>query len=231
MITVRKSNDRGHLNHGWLDTYHTFSFGEYRDPDHRGFRSLRVINEDIVAARTGFAEHPHHDMEIITYPLSGALRHGDSLGHQEDIGHGTIQTMTAGSGIRHSESNPHPQPVHLLQIWILPRAKGLSPSHDSRSFPIAEQPGRFHQIVSPDGADNSLIIQQDARLHAGIFAKGHAETVAIGPGRHAWIQVARGSLTVNGVALHAGDGAAVSDETSLDLRFTDDSEVLLFDLN
>lgn len=231
MITVRKSNDRGHLNHGWLDTYHTFSFGEYRDPDHRGFRSLRVINEDIVADRTGFAEHPHHDMEIITYPLSGALRHGDSLGHQEDIGHGTIQTMTAGSGIRHSESNPHPQPVHLLQIWILPRAKGLAPSHDSRSFPIADQPGRFHQIVSPDGADNSLVIQQDARLHAGIFAKGHAETVALGPGRHAWIQVARGSLTVNGVALHAGDGAAISDETALDLRFTDDSEVLLFDLN
>jgi redox-sensitive bicupin YhaK (pirin superfamily) len=231
MITVRKSNDRGHLNHGWLDTSHTFSFGEYRDPDHRGFRSLRVINEDTVAARTGFAEHPHHDMEIITYPLSGALRHGDSLGHQEDIGHGTIQTMTAGGGIRHSEYNPHAEPVHLLQIWILPKARGLAPSHDSRSFPIADQPGRFHQIVSPDGADNSLVIQQDARLHAGIFARGHAETVALGPGRHAWIQVARGSLTVNGVALHAGDGAAISDETSLELRFTDDSEVLVFDLN
>lgn len=231
MITVRRSNDRAHLNHGWLDTRHTFSFGEYRDADHRGFRSLRVINEDVVAPRAGFAEHPHHDMEIITYPLSGALRHGDSLGHQEDIRHGTIQTMTAGSGIRHAESNPHPEPVHLLQIWILPKARGLAPSHDSRSFPIADQPGRFHQIVSPDGADNSLVIQQDARLHAGIFPKGHAETVPLGPARHAWIQVARGSLTVNGTALHTGDGAAISDEHTLELRFTDDSEVLLFDLN
>ncbi len=231
MITVRKSNDRGHLNHGWLDARHTFSFGEYRDLNQRGFRSLRVINEDVVAPRTGFAEHPHHDMEIITYPLSGALRHGDSLGHQEDIGHGTIQTMTAGAGIRHSESNPHPDAVHLLQIWILPRAKNLAPSHESRSFPIADQPGRLHQIVSPDGAEGSLIIQQDARLHAGIFAKGQTETVALGTDRHAWIQVARGSLTVNGVTLAAGDGAAISDESSLDLRFTDDSEILLFDLN
>ncbi|MCC5824258.1 MAG: pirin family protein [Phycisphaerales bacterium] len=231
MITIRKSKDRGHIDHGWLNARHTFSFGDYRDREHMSFRSLRVINEDVVAPRTGFPEHPHHDMEIITYPISGALRHGDSLGHQEDIAHGTIQTMTAGSGIRHAESNPHAEPVHLLQIWILPRARGLEPSHASRSFPIAEQPGRFHQIVSPDGADNSLVIQQDARMHAGIFSKGHAETVALGPGRHAWIQVVRGSLSVNATELSAGDGAAISDESTLELIFTDDSEVLLFDLN
>lgn len=231
MITVRKSDDRGHLDHGWLDTYHTFSFGDYHDPAHMGFRSLRVINEDYVAARTGFSEHPHRDMEIITYPLGGQLRHGDSLGHVEDIGHGSVQAMTAGSGIRHSESNPHNEPVHLLQIWILPRQRGLAPTHESRSFPVVNEPGRLHQIVSPDGADGSLVIQQDARVYAGVFAKGASETVALGSGRHAWIQVARGSLTVNSVTLSKGDGAAVSDETGLDLRFGEDSEILLFDLN
>lgn len=230
MITVRKSNDRGHFDHGWLDTFHTFSFGDYRDAEHMGFRSLRVINEDVVGPRTGFPEHPHRDMEIITYPLSGALRHGDSLGHQEDIGHGTVQTMTAGRGIRHSEANPHPEPVHLLQIWILPREKGLDPTHDSRSFRIAEQTDRLHQIVSPDGADGSLVIQQDARLFAGIFTPGKAETVTLAEERHAWIQVARGSLTVNGVELTAGDGAAVSDERSLKMKVTEESEVLFFDL-
>tara|TARA_R110000782_G_scaffold19101_3_gene51982 strand:+ start:1204 stop:1899 length:696 start_codon:yes stop_codon:yes gene_type:complete len=230
MITVRKSEDRGHIDHGWLNARHTFSFGDYRDPEHMGFRSLRVINEDVVGPRTGFPEHPHRDMEIITYPLSGRLRHGDSLGHQEDIGHGTVQTMTAGSGIRHSESNPHAEPVHLLQIWILPRAKGLEPTHDARSFPIAEQTNRFHQIVGPDGADGSLVIRQDARLYAGIFAEGSAETVALGAGRHAWVQVARGSLTVNGTELKAGDGAAVSDEATLAFAFAEDSEVLWFDL-
>jgi redox-sensitive bicupin YhaK (pirin superfamily) len=231
MITVRKSNDRGHLDHGWLDARHTFSFGDYRDPAHMGFRSLRVINEDVVAPRRGFAEHPHRDMEIITYPLSGALRHGDSLGHQEDIRHGTVQTMTAGSGIVHSESNPHPEPVHLLQIWIRPRDRDLTPDHASRSFPIADQPGRLHQIASPDGADGSLTIQQDARVHAGVFRKDDRLSLALGEGRHAWIQVARGTLTVNGTPLSAGDGAAVSDETSLDLHFTDEAEILLFDLN
>lgn len=231
MITVRKSNERGHVDHGWLDARHTFSFGHYNDPAHMGFRALRVINEDVVAARTGFSEHPHRDMEIVTYPLSGALRHGDSLGHQEDIRHGTVQAMTAGSGIRHSETNPHDEPVHLLQIWILPKAKGLEPAHASRSFPIVEQPGRLHQIASPDGADGSLTINQDVRVHAGVFAKGANETIALGEGRHAWIQVVRGTLTVNGVALGKGDGAAISDETSLDLRFDEDSEILLFDLN
>jgi redox-sensitive bicupin YhaK (pirin superfamily) len=231
MITVRKSNDRGHIDHGWLNTWHTFSFGDYHDAEHTGFRTLRVINEDIVAARTGFAEHPHRDMEIITYPLSGALRHGDSLGHQEDIGHGTIQMMTAGSGIRHSESNPHAEPVHLLQIWIRPDARGHQPRHESRAFPIAEQTDRLHQLASPDGTDGSLIIHQDARVYAGIFSKGSAQAFPLGTGRHAWIQVVRGALTVNGTTLTAGDGAAISDETNLDLRFTDDAEILLFDLN
>lgn len=231
MITVRKSSDRGHADHGWLNAKHTFSFGQYRDPDHMGFRSLRVINQDIVAPRTGFGEHPHRDMEIITYPISGHIRHGDSLGNTEDIGHGTIQTMTAGSGIRHSEKNPHNEPVHMLQIWIEPREDGLQPTHASRSFPILTETDRLHQLASPDGADGSLIIQQDARLYAGVFREGSAETFALGDGRHAWIQVVDGSVTVNGVALKTGDAAAISDETLLELAFDQTSEILLFDLN
>lgn len=230
MITVRRSKDRGHADHGWLDARHTFSFAEYRDPAHIRFRTLRVLNEDRVAPGTGFPEHPHRDMEIITYPLSGRLKHTDSLGHAEDIGHGTIQAMTAGSGVLHAEANPHHEPVHLLQIWILPREHGLTPSYTSRSFPIAEQRDRFHLIASPDGADGSLTIQQDARLHAGMFGAGRTRSFGLGEGRHAWLQVASGSLTVNGVTLEAGDGAAVSDETTLELRFDTDAEVLLFDL-
>lgn len=230
MITVRRSEERGHADHGWLNARHTFSFGDYRDPAHRGFSVLRVINEDVVAPRRGFAEHPHRDMEILTYPLAGTLRHADSLGNLEDIRHGSVQAMTAGSGILHSESNPHDEPVHLLQIWIRPRETGLTPSHASRAFPIAERPDRLHLIASPDGADGSLVIQQDARLHAGILRAGHRETVTLAPGRAAWLQVARGAVTLNGEPLRAGDGAGVTDETALELHATDDSEVLLFDL-
>ena len=231
MITIRKSKDRGHANHGWLNAKHSFSFGQYHDPEHTGFRHLRVINEDVVAPRTGFSEHPHRNMEIITYPISGHIRHGDSLGNTEDIGHGTIQTMTAGSGIRHSETNPHNEPVHMLQIWIEPREDGLAPSHASRSFPVLTETGRLHLLASPDGADGSLPIQQDARLFAGIFASGSNETMALSENRHAWIQVVRGSLTVNGAELSTGDGAAISDETLLELSFSEESEILLFDLN
>jgi quercetin 2,3-dioxygenase len=231
MMTIRKSEDRGHADHGWLNARHTFSFGQYHDPAHTGFRTLRVINQDIVAPRTGFSEHPHRNMEIITYPISGQIRHGDSLGHAEDIGHGTVQVMTAGRGIRHSETNPHREPVHILQIWIEPRELGLDPTHDSRSFPISTHTGRLHQLVSPDGAEGSLIIQQDARLHAGVFQRGARESFTLGVDRHAWVQVVRGSLSANGVELGAGDGAAISDETELDIRFSDDSEILIFDLN
>lgn len=231
MIILRASKDRGHADHGWLNAKHTFSFGHYQNPDHMGFRTLRVINEDIVAPRTGFGEHPHRDMEIITYPISGQIRHGDSLGHTEDIGHGTVQAMTAGSGIRHSEKNPHNEPVHMLQIWIEPRETGLAPTHASRTFPILTETGRLHQLASPDGADGSLVIQQDARLYAGVFGEGSSETFAIGGGRHAWVQVIRGTLSINGVTLNAGDAAAISDESSLELRFDQDSEILLFDLN
>jgi len=231
MITVRKSENRGHADHGWLNAKHTFSFADYRDPDHMGFRALRVINQDIVAPRTGFGEHPHRNMEIITYPLSGQIRHADSLGHAEDIGHGTVQAMTAGRGIRHSETNPHDEPLHLLQIWIEPRETGLQPAHASRSFPITSETGRLHQLVSPDGAEGSLVIQQDARLFAGVFDQGSEETVALGANRYAWIQVVRGSVSVNGVGLHEGDAAAISDETALGLRFAKDSEILLFHLN
>lgn len=231
MITRRASSERGHVDHGWLNAKHTFSFASYRDPDHMGFRALRVINEDVVAPRMGFSEHPHRNMEIITYPISGRLRHGDSLGHTEDIAHGTVQAMTAGRGIYHSESNPHSEPVHLLQIWIEPREEGLDPTHASRTFPVIDQPGRFHTIVSGDGQGDSLTIQRDARVLAGVFDAGAHETVALGDGRHAWVQIVRGSLTLNGVELRAGDGAAVSDETALDLRFSEETELLVFDLD
>ncbi|MFK7885207.1 MAG: pirin family protein [Phycisphaerales bacterium] len=231
MITVRKSKDRGHADHGWLNAKHTFSFGQYQDPEHRGFRSLRVINEDIVAPHTGFSEHPHRDMEIITYPISGRIRHGDSLGHTEDIGHGTVQVMTAGRGIRHSETNPHNEPIHMLQIWIEPRDTGLPPTHASRPFPIETETNRLHLFASPDGESGSLQIEQDARLLAGNFSENSSETVSINQGRHAWIQIVHGSVFVNSVHLHAGDGAAISDETRLELKFTKDSEILFFDLN
>ncbi len=231
MITIRKSSDRGHADHGWLNAKHSFSFGRYHDPEHTGFRALRVINEDVVAPRTGFSEHPHRDMEIITYPISGQIRHGDSLGHTEDIGHGTVQAMTAGRGIRHSETNPHSDPVHMLQIWIEPREAGLEPAHASRRFPVLTETGRLHQIASPDGADGSLVINRDARVFAGVFDAKTEQTIALGPDRHAWIQVVRGSLRVNGSQIGPGDGAAASDETTLELVFDEDSEIIVFDLD
>jgi redox-sensitive bicupin YhaK (pirin superfamily) len=231
MLTIRRSADRGFFDHGWLKTHHSFSFGRYIDRAHMGFRTLRVINEDIVAPSMGFGEHGHEDMEILTYPLSGAVRHRDSLGHQEDITHGMVQRMTAGSGIRHSEFNPsRTEPTHMLQIWITPREGALAPAHESRRFPIAEQPGRLHLLASPDGAEGSLAIQQDARMLAGVFAKGDAATLPLAPGRHAWVQVAWGSVRVNGQPLSAGDGAAISDEEAVELAFDGDGEVLVFDL-
>lgn len=231
MITVRKSEHRGHLDHGWLDARHSFSFGRYVDREHMGFRSLRVINEDVIAPGAGFGEHPHNDMEIITYPLSGAIRHTDSLGHAEDITPGIIQRMTAGRGIRHSESNPSPtDPTHMLQIWIEPRAVGLEPSHESRAFDIRADTGRLHLLASPDGVDGSMIIQQDARLYAGVLKAGGSVEVQLAPGRGAWVQVASGSITVNGIGLAGGDGAAIEDETMLRLESTGTGEVLVFDL-
>lgn len=235
MITVRKSTDRGHFDHGWLDANHTFSFGQYRDPQWMGFRSLRVINEDYIAAKKGFGEHGHRDMEIITYPISGALRHRDSLGHEEDIEHGMIQRMSAGSGIRHSEFNPGSEKTHMLQIWIEPRETGLEPTHESRRFPIVDEPGRLHLLASGDGdgdggGEGAMVIQQDASLSAGVFGAGDVERVSLESGRHAWVQVVDGSVRVLGELLLAGDGAAISDEGLVEFAFESQSEILVFDL-
>ena len=231
MITTIRSDERGHLDHGWLNTFHTFSFGTYDNPERRSFGPLRVINDDIVAPARGFAEHPHRDMEIISYVVSGTLRHTDSTGAREDITPGVVQRMSAGSGIRHSEVNPSADtPVRLLQIWIKPDHRGAEPRHESRAFPVREQPGRLHLIASPDGADGSLDIHQDARLWAGVFRAGESAETPLGDGRRGWVQVVRGELVVNGTALGEGDGAALTDETEIRIESRSDSEALVFDL-
>lgn len=233
MINVRKSNERGHFDHGWLDTYHTFSFAGYEDPQHRQFRALRVINEDRVAPGQGFGTHPHRDMEIITYVLSGQLEHRDSMGTGSIIRAGDFQRMTAGSGIEHSEFNPSEvEPVHLLQIWIFPDRKGLTPEYEQRSSAefAASDSSALRLAASPDGRAGSLTIHQDAQLWLAALGGGQSETYQLDPGRHAWVQVVRGELKLNDVALSAGDGAAVSDESALQLTANSESELLLFDL-
>lgn len=231
MITKRPSTDRGHANHGWLDTYHSFSFADYRDPAHMGFRSLRVINEDRVAPGAGFDAHPHRDMEIITYVLDGALAHQDSTGSRGVITPGVIQRMSAGSGVVHSEFNgSKTDPVHLLQIWIVPDRRGVPPRYEDREFPAASRTNRLALIVSPDGADGSLDIHQDARVYNARLDAGARVEHDLGPGRHAWVQVARGEVKLNDVTLSAGDGAAVSDEQHLQLTAATPAEVLVFDL-
>jgi redox-sensitive bicupin YhaK (pirin superfamily) len=231
MIRVRKSSERGHFDHGWLDTYHTFSFSRYYDPRHMGFRALRVINEDRVQPAQGFGTHPHEDMEIVTYVLSGALGHKDSLGTGSAIRPGELQRMTAGTGITHSEFNPsQTEPVHLYQIWLLPEREGLEPSYEQRAFPEKERHNRLHLVASPDGRDGSLTIRQDARLYLATLDKGHEVSKDIPAGRHAWLQVLRGNVSLNGQAISAGDGAAVSEESALAIRAESPSEVLLFDL-
>jgi hypothetical protein len=232
MIKVRRSEERGHANHGWLDTYHTFSFDTYHDPNHMGFRSLRVINEDRVAPGAGFPTHPHRDMEIITYVLEGALAHKDSLGNGSIIRPGDGQRMSAGSGIRHSESNASKtEPVHLLQIWILPEKKGLEPGYEQKSFPPEEKRGRLRLIAGREPKNGAVRVHQDVALYAAALGKDEQVEHRLAPGRHAWIQVARGGVSVNGVELKQGDGAAVSDEERLVIKGRDgDSEILLFDL-
>ena len=219
MIRVRKASERGHFDHGWLDTYHTFSFSRYYDPRHMGFRALRVINEDRVQPGQGFGTHGHEDMEIVTYVLAGALEHKDSLGNGSTIRPGELQRMTAGTGIRHSEFNPsQTEPVHLYQIWLLPEREGLEPSYEQRAFPEEERRNRLRLVASPDGGDGSLTIRQDARLYLATLDEGHEVSHEIPPGRHAWLQVLRGGVSLNGQALSAGDGAAVSDESALAIR-------------
>jgi redox-sensitive bicupin YhaK (pirin superfamily) len=229
MITVRPSEARGHAERGWLDSRHTFSFADYHDPAHMGFRSLRVINEDRVQPGRGFPPHSHRDMEIVTYVLSGSLEHKDSLGNGSVIRHGEVQRMTAGTGVTHSEYNPSPaEPVHFLQIWILPERSGLPASYEQRALDAGS--GRLRLVASPDGRDGSLVVHQDAALLAARLGAGERVEHPLRAERHAWVQVAAGAVDVNGTALRQGDGAAISDESQLVLRATEPSEVLLFDL-
>jgi hypothetical protein len=232
MITIRQSNQRGHFDHGWLNTYHTFSFDQYYDPRYMGFRSLRVINEDFVAAGRGFPMHAHRDMEIITYILEGALKHEDSMGNGSVIQPGDVQRMTAGTGVRHSEKNASDKDrVHLLQIWILPNAEGLQPGYEQKAFSEEERRGQLRLIASNDGRDDSVQLNQDVNLFASILGADETVERAIDPARYAWIQVARGSVTVNGEHAGQGDGLVVVAEPSLTIRAEQPAEILLFDLN
>jgi len=231
MITLRRSTERGGGDYGWLTTRHTFSFSDYYDPRWMGFRSLRVINEDWVAPDGGFPTHPHADMEIITYVLEGKLEHKDSLGTGSVILPGDGQRMTAGRGIRHSELNPsNKEPVHLYQIWILPEKKGLEPSYEQKTFPAGEKQGKLRVIASRDAQDGSVKINQDAQLYVSLLQPGEEVEHQFAKNRHGWLQVARGSVEVNGQKFSAGDGAAISDEQAIAIKATDKSEVLLFDL-
>lgn len=232
MIKVRKANERGHFDFGWLNTYHTFSFGDYYDPANMGFRSLRVINEDFVRAGVGFPTHGHRDMEIVTYILRGGLEHKDSMGNGSVIRPGEVQRMTAGTGVRHSEMNPSKEEdVHLLQIWILPESQGIEPGYEQTFFAEEEKKGKLRLIASREGNDGSVTIHQDAKIYSTLLEEGESVTHQLQNGRHAWLQVARGAVEVNGVELNQGDGAAVSDEAEVKIAGRESSEVLLFDLN
>jgi redox-sensitive bicupin YhaK (pirin superfamily) len=231
MITVRKSEDRGHFDMGWLDTYHTFSFDRYYEPSHMQFRSLRVINEDRVQPAKGFPTHSHRDMEIITYILAGALEHRDSMGSGSVIRPGDVQRMSAGTGVSHSEFNPsESEAVHLLQIWILPQSDGLPPSYEEKHFSDEERHGRLRLIASTDGREGSVKIHQDVQLYAAVLDAGETVVHALAESRYAWLQVARGTMRLNEVELKQGDGAAVSNESELRITAHDQAEFLLFDL-
>lgn len=232
MITIRKAEERGHFDFGWLNTYHTFSFGEYYDPRNMGFRSLRVINEDFVHAGRGFPTHGHRDMEIITYVLEGGLAHKDSMGNGSIIRPGDVQRMSAGTGVRHSEANPsQDESVHLLQIWIQPNELNVEPSYAEKKFEDEEKRGRLRLVASPDGSDGSVSMHQDARLYAALLDPEQQVVYELQPDRHAWVQVARGAIEINGQPLKQGDGAAISEERELKIVGKEPSEILLFDLN
>jgi redox-sensitive bicupin YhaK (pirin superfamily) len=231
MMKLRRADERGHANHGWLDTHHTFSFAQYYDKNHMGFRSLRVLNDDRVQPGQGFGSHPHRDMEIITYVLEGVLAHKDSTGGGSVIRPGDVQRMSAGSGVIHSEFNhSDTEPVHFLQIWIEPDTPGIEPGYEQKSFTDEDKRGRLRLIASPDARDGSLTIRQDALVYATVLGKGDEVGVDLAAGRHAWVHVARGTVTVNGELLSGGDGAAVSEESRLTLVGVDGAEVLVFDL-
>lgn len=231
MLTVRHADQRGHANHGWLDSHHTFSFAGYYDRAHMGFRNLRVINEDRVAPGKGFGTHPHNDMEIISYVVQGGLEHRDSMGNGGVIRPGEVQRMSAGTGVTHSEFNTSKtEPVHFLQIWILPAQRGLEPGYEQRMFPPEQRRNGLRLVVDPDGRDEALKINADTRLYAGLLDAGTTIEHQVADGRHAWIQIVDGSVEIDGVTLQAGDGASTSDAGSLTIRATEAAELLVFDL-
>lgn len=231
MIEIRKSDERGYADHGWLKSYHSFSFADYYDPRYVQFGPLRVINEDRVAPGMGFGTHGHRDMEIISYVLDGELAHKDSIGNGSVIRPGDVQRMSAGTGVRHSEYNHAANDTtHFLQIWVIPAENGIEPGYEERNFPAEEKRGKLRLVVSPDGAEGSVVIHQDARLYAGLFDGDEAATLAIAPGRRAYVHVARGAVTVNGQALGAGDAAKLEAVEAITLAQGSDAEVLVFDL-
>jgi redox-sensitive bicupin YhaK (pirin superfamily) len=231
MIQVRRAVERGHADHGWLNTYYTFSFADYYDPRQMGFRALRVINEDRVQPGQGFGMHGHRDMEIVTYVLNGRLQHKDSMGNGSVIRAGELQRMTAGTGVRHSEFNDSAaEAVHLYQIWLLPERNGLHPEYEQRRFSEADKQGRFCLVASPESEDGSLTIHQDARIYLANLEAGTVLSHSMQPGRHAWLQILRGKVTLDGHTLSAGDGVAVSEERGLEVAGREDSELMLFDL-
>jgi redox-sensitive bicupin YhaK (pirin superfamily) len=230
-MKIRRGNERGFADHGWLASYHTFSFADYHDPRHMGFRGLRVINEDRVAPGRGFGTHSHRDMEIVSYVLEGGLEHKDSIGTGSVIRPGDVQRMSAGTGVAHSEFNTSKtEPVHFLQIWILPEKRGIEPGYEQRTFPAAEKEGRLRVVASRDGREGSVTLHADAAIHAGLLGAGQSAELALAEGRHAWVQVARGRVKVEGTELAAGDGASISGVSALRIEGVDGGEVLVFDL-
>ena len=231
MIVLRKAAERGHADHGWLDTYHSFSFADYYDPRHTGFGALRVINDDRVQPGKGFGMHPHRDMEIVTYILDGELQHRDSMGNGSVIRPGDVQRMSAGLGIMHSEFNPSAtEPVHLLQIWIEPNAKGITPSYEQKHYPEEERRGHLRLVASPDGARQSVTIHQDAKVYGTLMERGDSVVHHLAPGRRAYVHVARGSVSIGDEKLQGGDAAKITGEKSVTLHTDETAEVLLFDL-
>jgi hypothetical protein len=231
MLQFRKADQRGHADHGWLNTFHTFSFAGYRDPQHMGFRSLRVMNEDRVAPSEGFGTHSHQNMEIISYVLSGSLEHKDSMGNGEVLRPGEFQRISAGSGITHSEFNPSStEPVHFYQIWLLPNVSNSDPSYEQKEFTDTEKIGRLRLVASPKGRDGSLSIHQDANVYLSLVSHADEIVYSLQPGRHAWLQVLSGQLMVNDYSLSTSDGVAISDEPTITIKGTEDSEFMLFDL-
>jgi quercetin 2,3-dioxygenase len=230
MMQLRRAQERGQADHGWLKSQHSFSFAEYFDPDHMGWGNLRVINEDRIAPGTGFGTHGHRDMEIISYVLSGALAHRDSMGNEQTIPPGEVQRMSAGSGVRHSEFNHADQVTHFLQIWIEPNVQGIPPSYEQKAFAEADKRGRLRRVAAPDGADGAVRLHADATLYAGLFDAAEAADLALAPGRKGYVHLVRGQLLVNGQRLQAGDALLLQDEPELQLRGGDAAEVLVFDL-